>query len=74
MLFDLLILMEPTASDGRAELRKEPLAKAVTDDEVLQRVINEGHSNDRAIVESIDPGIAHSTHLIAVLSERTMGS
>jgi TIR domain len=44
------------------------------EDEVLQRVINEGLSGDRALVESIDAGVAHSTHLIAVLSERTMGS
>jgi len=41
------------------------------EDEVLQRVINESHSNDRAIVESIDAGVAHATHLIAVLSERS---
>jgi hypothetical protein len=32
MLFDLLVPMTPVASDGRAEFRKEPLAKADTDD------------------------------------------
>lgn len=44
------------------------------EDDVLQRVVDEGHSNDRGLVESIDAGIAHATHLIAVLSDRTMGS
>ena len=43
-------------------------------DLTLQKAIQEGHSNDRAIVESIDEGLAHSTHLLAVLSARTMGS
>jgi|GEM_PF-4100191 len=43
-------------------------------DTVLQQMLKEGHSDDRALVESIDVGLAHSTHVLAVLSERTMGS
>ncbi|HEX2076349.1 MAG TPA: toll/interleukin-1 receptor domain-containing protein [Longimicrobium sp.] len=43
-------------------------------DEVLQRAAQEGHSQDVAIVQAIDDGLAHSTHLLAVLSSRTMGS
>ncbi|ESS73484.1 TIR-like domain-containing protein [Methyloglobulus morosus KoM1] len=36
--------------------------------------MQQGHSNDLGIVESIDKGLAHSTQLLAVLSARTMGS
>ena len=43
-------------------------------DEVLKNLVACGHSNDMALVESIDRGIAHSSHLLAVLSNRTMGS
>ena len=43
-------------------------------DAVLQQMLKEGHSDDRALVESIDAGLAHSSHVLAVLSERTMGS
>ena len=44
------------------------------EDEVLQQTLARGHSTDRALVESIDQGLAHSTHLLAILSDRTMGS
>ncbi|MDQ3798592.1 MAG: toll/interleukin-1 receptor domain-containing protein [Acidobacteriota bacterium] len=43
-------------------------------DEVLLEATRNGHSEDSAIVEAIDRGLAHSTHLLAVLSRRTMGS
>lgn len=44
------------------------------EDAVLQKAVKEGHSDARAIVESIDDGLAHSTHLLGVLSTQTMGS
>jgi hypothetical protein len=40
------------------------------EDAVLRQVLSEGHSGDRAIVEAIDDGLTHSTHILAVLSER----
>lgn len=43
-------------------------------DEVLKELVACGHSNDVALVESIDRGLAHSSHLLAILSSRTMGS
>jgi hypothetical protein len=44
------------------------------EDEVLASALRVGNSKDAAIVEAIDHGLAHSTHLLAVLSRRTMGS
>jgi hypothetical protein len=44
------------------------------DDEFLSELLSCGHSNDRALVEAIDCGLKHSTHLLAILSARTMGS
>jgi hypothetical protein len=43
-------------------------------DEVLKELGACGHSDDVALVESIDRGLAHSSHLLAILSSRTMGS
>jgi hypothetical protein len=43
-------------------------------DEVLRELVACGHSDDVAVVESIDRGLAHSSHLLAILSSRTMGS
>jgi hypothetical protein len=43
-------------------------------DEVLQAAVATGGSGAAAIVAAIDHGLAHSTHLLAVLSRRTMGS
>lgn len=43
-------------------------------DELLLKATRDGHSEDSAIVEAIDCGLTHSTHLLAVLSRRTMGS
>lgn len=40
----------------------------------MQQIVQQGHSNDLGIVESIDKGLAHSTQLLAILSARTMGS
>jgi hypothetical protein len=43
-------------------------------DEVLKELVACGHANDVALVESIDRGLAHSSHLLAILSSRMMGS
>ncbi len=43
-------------------------------DETLRRLREQGHSEPQAIVNAIDEGIAHSTHLLGILSRRTMGS
>jgi hypothetical protein len=43
-------------------------------DEVLKELVACGHANEVALVESIDRGLAHSSHLLAILSGRTMGS
>jgi hypothetical protein len=43
-------------------------------DQVLKDVVASGKNNDSAIVAAIDHGLQHSTHLLAVLSKRTMGS
>lgn len=43
-------------------------------DETLRRLREQGHSEPQAIVNAIDEGIAHSTHLLAILSRRTIGS
>lgn len=43
-------------------------------DEVLAESVRRGHNTDQAIVDAIDDGLAHSTHLLAILSRRTMGS
>jgi len=43
-------------------------------DQVLIEMKSKGMSDDKALVESIDRGINHSTYILAILSERTMGS
>jgi hypothetical protein len=43
-------------------------------DIVLNRMLAEGHSSDRALVETIEAGLRHSSHLLGVLSMQTMGS
>jgi len=43
-------------------------------DEDLLRVTRDGASEAAGIVAAIERGLAHSTHLLAVLSRRTMGS
>jgi hypothetical protein len=43
-------------------------------DQVLQDVVRAGKDGDAAIVAAIDHGLQHSTHLLAILSKRTMGS
>lgn len=44
------------------------------EDAVLQQAANAAHPDVQGIVDSIEAGLAHSTHLLAVLSEKTMGS
>ena len=44
------------------------------EDKILIEMKNKGMADDEALVESIDEGLKHSTHVIAVLSKRTMGS
>ena len=43
-------------------------------DELLNEAVQGGHNDDLALVHAIERGLAHSSHLLAVLSRRTMGS
>ena len=43
-------------------------------DEVLQQAASAAEPDVQGIVDSIEAGLAHCTHLLAVLSEKTMGS